>query len=227
MEQANTAPVGLLAHQSHAPIPSAVAPPPPNERTAIILRGQQPGATAAEKRKAEEAVDQSMHEDRMKSLRFSAQFLSDLGGFTPGVQSFSARRAQPSLARLWRRVPIVPRPLAHNGGGASSSSSQGAAAAPTTTTTNNAIPNNPFQWTAVTRAVSLGYTVPASAEISLGQAVSKACKEHTGKLPRELNHGKLPQLAPNGQPYPTNCFSHEQGLAWADAAIHAFFAERA
>ena len=55
-------------------------------------------------------------------------------------------------------------------------------------------------------------------------AVSDACLRATGMRPSQLNQGKLPQQAADGQARPTNFFTEAQAREWADPAIHAFFA---
>jgi len=114
-------------------------------------------------------------------------------------------------SQLLLTAPVAPEPVTGTAVAASSSTA--------------AVPDNPFWWTAVSRAQMLGYTrkLKSEQESSLGVAVSNACKKQTGMRPAELNNGKKPQQSASGIARATNSFTEAQAREWADDAINAWF----
>ena len=238
VDDANTASrrvANALSDRSNSPprdLPP-VAAPVADPMMAVVRRGQLPDASESHKRKADEALDLAFAREKVAKTRElielfekGAELLNRWGQLTVADTQYFGREVRNAimLGSSPARNELLAAPTAPPSQPDGPIIATGTAvAAPAA----RPLPDNPFPWTAVMRAQHLNQAYRCAdrdGESRLGRAVSDACLRATGMRPSQLNQGKLPQQAADGQARPTNFFTEAQAREWADPAIHAFFA---
>lgn len=235
VDDANTASrriANALSDRSNSPprdLPPMAAPVA-DPMMAVVQRGQLPDASESHKRKADEALDLAFAREKVAKTRElidlfekGAELLNRWGQLTVADTQYFGREVRNTI--MLGSAPTrtaLPAPAA-----APSQPEAPIIATGTAVAAPRPLPDNPFPWSSVMRAQHLNPAyrcADADVERRLGRAVSDACLRATGMRPSRLNQGKLPQQAADGQARPTNFFTEAQARAWADEAIHAFFA---